>query len=164
MLNLDYAEIFNSFPPELATFLIATLPIAELRASIPIALGVYDLSVVSSYIYSVLGNVFPLIFILLLLEPVSRLLSKHFRIFNKFFNWLFERTRKKFTKKYEKWGLVALVIFVAIPLPITGGWTGSIAAFLFGIPFKKAFPLITLGVMIAGVIITLASLGIFSIF
>lgn len=164
MLNIDYAEIFNNFPPELATFLIATLPIAELRASIPIALGVYDLPVVSSYVYSVLGNIFPLIFILWLLDPVSKWLSKHSRIFEKFFNWLFERTKKRFTKKYEKWGLVALVIFVAIPLPITGGWTGSIAAFLFGIPFKKALPLISLGVLIAGVIVTLASLGMFSFF
>lgn len=164
MLNIDYVEIFRSFPHELATFLIATLPIAELRAAIPIALRVYHLSVVSSYSYSVLGNVFPLIFILWLLDPVSNWLSRHSRFFKGFFNWLFERTRKKFTKKYEKWGLFALVVFVAVPLPVTGGWTGSIAAFLFGIPFKKAFPLIVLGVLIAGVIVTLASLGIFSLF
>lgn len=164
MLNIDYVEIFRNFPPQLATFLIATLPIAELRASIPIALGVYDLSVVTSYIYSVMGNIFPIIFILWFLDPVSNWLSNHSKFFKKFFNWIFERTRRKFTKKYEKWGFLALTLFVAIPLPITGGWTGSIAAFLFGIPFKKAFPLIVVGVMIAGVVVTLASLGLFSLF
>ncbi|PIS42835.1 MAG: ligand-binding protein SH3 [Candidatus Kerfeldbacteria bacterium CG08_land_8_20_14_0_20_40_16] len=163
-MNIDYVEIFKSFPPQLATFLIATLPIAELRASIPLALGVYNLPVVSSYIYSVLGNIFPLVFILLFLDPVSNWLSRHFKFFEKFFSWLFARTRRKFSSKYEKWGLVTLAIFVAIPLPVTGGWTGCVAAYLFGIPFKKSFPSITLGVLVAGVIVTLASLGIFSFF
>ncbi|MBU0612512.1 small multi-drug export protein [Patescibacteria group bacterium] len=159
MLNIDYAEIFKSIPPEWATFLIAMLPIAELRVSIFVALGAYDLPVLTSYIISVAGNLFPVVFILWLLEPFSRWLSKHFKFFKKFFDWLFERTRKRFAEKYEKWGLLALVLFVAIPLPVTGAWTGSVAAFLFGIPFRKALPLVTLGVLIAGVVVTLISLG-----
>ncbi|MFA6391757.1 MAG: small multi-drug export protein [Patescibacteria group bacterium] len=159
MLNIDYAGLFNNISPEWATVLIAMLPIAELRASIPIALGVYDLPVLESYFLSVAGNIFPVIFILWLLEPFSRWLSAHSKFFKKFFDWLFLRTRKKFAAKYEKWGLLALAIFVAIPLPATGAWTGAIAAFLFGIPFKKSIVSITLGVMIAGVIVTLISLG-----
>ena len=142
--------------------LIAMLPIAELRGAIPIALGVYDLSVPTSYFLSVVGNLIPVVFVLLWLEPVSVFLRKKSKAFEKFFNWLFERTRKKFTKKYEKWGYFALILFVAIPLPVTGAWTGSIAAFLFGIPFKKAFPLIIVGVLIAGIVVTLASLGVLS--
>ena len=159
MLDIDYTEIFKSISPEWATFLIAMLPIAELRAAIPIALGVYKLSVITSYFLAVAGNLLPVIFILWLLEPFSRWLSKHFKIFKKFFDWLFERTRKRFADKYERWGLFALVIFVAIPLPVTGAWTGSVAAFLFGISFRKAFPLVTLGVLIAGVVVTIISLG-----
>jgi uncharacterized membrane protein len=101
----------------------------------------------------------PVVLLLLFLEPLSIFLSKRFKIFDKFFKWLFERTRKKvapIVKKYEKLGLT---LFVAIPLPITGGWTGSIAAFLLGIPFKVAFPLITLGVFIAAVIVSFLTLS-----
>ena len=81
-----------------------------------------------------------------------------------FFNWFCPRPRHKFTGKYQRWGELALVIFVAIPLPMTGAWTGSVAAFIFGIPKKRSLTLISLGIMIAGVIVTLATLGIISVF
>jgi len=161
---LDIQNYFSNFSSELATFLIATLPIAELRISIPVALKVYHLSVSNAFILSVLGNIFPLIFVLLFLEPVSKFLSEHSTIFERFFTWLFERTRRKTTKKVERYKEWALVLFVAIPLPMTGGWTGACAAFIFGIPFKKSFPLILLGVLIAGVIVTITTLGASSIF
>ena len=83
------------------------------------------------------------------------------KFFNRFFTYLFERTRKKHNGKFEKWGALALITFVAIPLPVTGGWSGALAAFVFGIPFKKALPLIFLGVIIAGAIVTGLSLGVF---
>ena len=62
----------------------------------------------------------------------------------------------------EKWGPLALIIFVAIPLPFTGAWTGSLVAFVFDLPFKKSIALIFIGVLIAGVLVTLASLGVFT--
>jgi uncharacterized membrane protein len=161
---MDLTAIFNIFPPEIATLLIAMLPIAELRGSIPIALTVYDLPIASAYFFSVLGNVIPAIFLLWLLGPVSGYLTERFKWANKFFNWLFARTRHKFTGKYERWGYLALTIFVAIPLPVTGVWTGTVAAFLFGIPKKTSFILITLGAMIAGIVVTSATLGLISIF
>ena len=145
---------------ELKIFLIAMTPIFELRGSIPAALSVYDLSIWSAYFISVVGNLVPVVFILLLLESVSGYLSRHSYLFNRFFAWLFERTRKKHAAKFERFKEFALIVFVAIPLPFTGAWTGSLCAFVFGIPFKKAFPLIALGVMIAGVIVTLTTLGI----
>lgn len=145
---------------EFKIFLIAMSPIVELRGSIPIALGIYQLPVWSAYFISIIGNLVPVIFILLLLESVSKFLSQRFHFFNRFFTWLFERTRRKHTKKFERFKEFALVILVAIPLPFTGAWTGSICAFVFGIPFRKAFPLITLGVIIAGILVTLATLGV----
>ena len=145
---------------ELEIFLIAMTPIFELRGSIPAALSVYDLSIWSAYFISVVGNLVPVVFILLLLESVSGYLGRHSQLFSRFFTWLFERTRRKHEAKFERWQEFALVIFVAIPLPFTGAWTGSLCAFVFGIPFKKAFPLISFGVIIAGLIVTLASLGI----
>jgi len=135
-------------------------PIIELRGAIPIALEVYDLPVWSAFIFSILGNIAPVFFILHFLERVSNYLSRRSYFFNRFFIWLFSRTRRNNEKKFEKWGKFALVIFVAIPLPLTGSWTGALCAFLFGIRPKEAFPLISLGVAIAGLIVVLATKGI----
>jgi uncharacterized membrane protein len=154
MFDLNYIEMFRSLPPELAVFFISMIPVAELRVSIPIALTVYQLDVVTTIFWAVLGDIIPMIFILYLIDPVSKFLMKHFEIFNRFFNWLFKRTRIKFEGKYAKYGSIALILFVAIPLPITGSWTGALAAFLFQVPRHKAAPLIILGVIIAAIIVT----------
>ena len=148
---------------ELEVFLIAMSPIFELRGSIPVALGVYHLPVWLAFLISVLGNIVPVVFILLLLESVSGYLSRHSRFSSRFFAWLFERTRKKHAKTFEYGRDLALMIFVAIPMPFTGAWTGALCAFVFGIPFKRAFPAIAGGVVIAGIIVTLTTLGIIKI-
>ena len=147
--------------PELKTFFIAMSPLVELRGAIPVALQVYDLPVWSAFALSVSGNIFPVFFILHFLESVSDYLSRRSLFFNRFFIRLFSRTRRKNEKKFDKWGKLALVIFVAIPLPLTGAWTGALCAFLFGIRPKEAFPLIFAGVVIAGAAVTLLALGIF---
>lgn len=136
-------------------FLLAMTPIGELRAAIPVALTVYQLHWLWAYIVSVIGNLVPVVFLLLFLEAVSVWFSKRFKLSRRFFDWLFERSREKSERKIAKYGYLALILFVAIPLPITGAWTGSVIAFLFKIPFRKAFPLIAAGVAIAGVIVTL---------
>jgi len=157
---MDISSLFNNFPPEIATFIISMLPISELRGAIPVAIGIYHLNPIEAYFLAVIGNIIPVVFILKYLEPVSEYLMFKSKFFNKFFTYLFERTRKKHNGKFEKWGALALITFVAIPLPITGGWSGALAAFVFGIPFKRALPLIFLGIMIAGVIVTGLSLGV----
>ncbi len=124
------------------------------------AIGVYHLSPTAAYFLSIVGNIIPVIFILWLIDPISDFLMKRIKLCRRFFTWLFERTRADHNYKFEKWGSLALITFVAIPLPMTGGWSGALAAFVFGIPFKKAIPLIFLGIMIAGVIVTLMSLGV----
>jgi len=165
MFNIDYATLFQNFPPELATLLIAMLPIAELRAAIPVALVAFDMPVWSAYLWAVIGNLIPAVFLIWLLDPVSKWLMQHSKFFNKFFTWLFTRTRKRFLTKSAKYGrFIALVLFVAIPLPVTGAWTGAAAAFLFGVSFRRSLLAITIGVLIAGVIVTLTTLGIASIF
>ena len=146
------------FSKELMTFLGSMVPIGELRSSIPLALRA-GLSPLQAFFWSVLGNVVIGFILLVILNPLSRFLERHFYLLNRFFNWLFERTRKKHSQKIENWGAVALVGFVGIPLPMTGVWTGSLAAFVFDIPFKKAFPAIILGALIAGIIVVLVSLG-----
>jgi uncharacterized membrane protein len=158
MFHIDYPHIFANIPPQLATFLIAMVPISELRAAIPIGIKVYHLSIWSAYFWSVLGNLVPMILILLILQPIADFLSRHFRIFHKFFEWLFEHTRKRGAKKFETWGEAAVFILTATPIPLLGGWSGPLVAFVFNIKLKKSIPLVTLGCMAAGVIVTALTL------
>lgn len=144
----------------LKTFLLAMTPIGELRVALPVAITLYNINWVWAFFISVLGNLVPIVFLLLFLEPVSRWLSDNSKFFQRFFIWLFERTRKKSSPGIKKYGEIALISFVAIPLPLTGAWTGTVVAFLFGIPFKKAFLLIASGVVIAGgIVLALTQLG-----
>lgn len=159
---MDISWIYH-IDPRLATFLLAMLPITELRASIPIALGNFHLSIYQAFSLSVIGNLIPAVLIVYFLGPISNFLRKA-KIFDRFFSWIFERTRKRFDDKYQVWGKIALMIFVAIPLPMTGVWTGSIAAWLFNIKKRDSIIFISFGAIIAGFVVTLVSLGAFSIF
>ena len=116
------------------------VPISELRAAIPIGIKVYHLSIWSAYFWSVLGNLVPMILILLILQPIADFLSRHFRIFHKFFEWLFEHTRKRGEKKFEKWGELAVFILTAIPIPLLGGWTGPAGGVCFQYQTEKINP------------------------
>ena len=148
--------------PELKILLISAMPIGELRVALPLAIGYYHLSFTQAFFWSVLGNFFPIPFIIIFLEKFSAYLMRRNYYFNRFFNWLFSYTRRRHSKKFEYWGALALVLFVAIPLPLTGAWSGAVAAFVFGIPFKKALPLIGLGIILAGLIVSGLTLGFLS--
>jgi uncharacterized membrane protein len=136
------------------------LPILELRGAIPLGIAVYNLSPQTAFFVSVLGNFTAALIILLVLPLIVDWLMAKSYFLNRFFTWLFERTRSKTIDKYIKYGYWALILFVAIPLPITGAWTGSVAAYIFNIPFKKSWWLILLGIIIAGLIMTFGTLGI----
>ncbi|HZJ18509.1 MAG TPA: small multi-drug export protein [Patescibacteria group bacterium] len=144
----------------LKVFISAMLPITELRGALPLALLHYRIDIVTAYFITVIGNMIPVIFIVFLLDPVQKFLSSRSRLFRWFFQKLFERTRSKHTKRFETMEEIALITFVAIPLPMTGGWSGALAAFVFGISPKKSIPLIFLGVAIAGVIVSILTLGV----
>ncbi len=157
-MALPLVEIFSSLPAWLSTILIAMLPVSELRGAIPIAIGVYGMKPVDAFLLSVIGNTIPVIPLLLFLEPVSNFLRK-WNFWNKFFTWLFTRTHKNHSKEFEKYGTLALAIFVAIPLPMTGAWSGCAAAFVFGIKFRNALLAIASGVIVAGIIVTLVTVA-----
>lgn len=158
-IALTIAEKLASLPPELATVLLAMVPVAELRGAIPIARTLYHLSIGSAFFWAVIGNMLPVYFILSWFDPVATWLRKVSPLADKFFTWLFDRTRKKLEKGVEKYGVFALALFVAIPLPATGAWTGALAASLFGLHKKQAFFSILVGVLIAGVIISILTAG-----
>ncbi len=145
-------DLFNV----LKVLAIAASPISELRGAIPIAIIQFHFPWHYALLLSIIGNLLPVPFLLLFLDTFSRLLSK-VGPFRRILNWLFERTRRqgKIINRYER---IGLALFVAIPLPITGAWTGSLAAVLFGLKFKHAFLSIFVGILIAGVIVTCATL------
>lgn len=164
MLNINYAELFQNVPPQLAVLLIALIPIAELRVSIPVALGIYHLPIWQAILFSVIADIGVAAMVVYCLGPIHKFLAGRFKLVDKFFNWLFNRTRRKFSGKYETWGNIGLMIFVGIPLPMTGSWTGAIASWMFGMPKKSSLFYISLGVIISAGIVTLVSLGVFEIF
>ena len=136
----------SSLPKELAVFIIAALPVLELRGAIPIGISM-GIEIKRVVFFSIIGNLVPVVPILFLLEPVSGFLRR-FWPFNKFFHWLFERTKSR-SGLIEKYEFLGLIFFVAIPLPITGAWTGCVAATLFKMRFRYAFLAIAIGVCIA---------------
>lgn len=140
----------------LKVLLIAASPIAELRLAIPLAINTFGFPWYYALPLAIIGNLLPVPFILLFLDTATRLLSR-VALFNRMLNWLFERTRRR-GRIIERYKRIGLALFVAIPLPVTGAWTGSLAAVLFGLSFKHAFLSIIVGVFIAGVIVTCLSL------
>lgn len=144
---------FVGFPRELAIFLISAIPITELRAALPLAYTVYAMSAFWSWFYAVAGTFFTMVIIVFALDPIAKLLSRHIKLFETFFTWLFEHTRKRAGSKMQKYGAWAIFILAATPIPLLGGMTGALAAFIFNVPRKKSLPLLLFGTMVSGLIV-----------
>ncbi len=141
----------------LKIFFLSMLPLTELRGSIPLAYGLYELNPVWVYVAAVLGNIVPVFFIWIFLEKLSGWFMKRSRLIEKILIFVFDRARKRFYAQHKKFGDIALMLFVAVPLPVTGAWTGAVAAWLFGIPYKRSVYLIFAGLLISGFIVSLLS-------
>ena len=141
---------------EVITISLSALPIIEARYTIPIAYVLMKQSLLKVFLLSVLGNMIPVAPLLIFFKPVSDRLRR-FRLWRSFFDNLFERTRKKahLVQKYEALGLM---LFVSIPLPITGAWTGCVAASIFKIKFRYAFLAIFAGVILAASFVSVLTL------
>jgi uncharacterized membrane protein len=132
--------------------IISALPVVELRGALPIAINVFHMAWYKAYCLAVIGNMLPVPILLLFLDSLAKVVSRA-EIGRRVVNWVFERTRRQ-GKTIERYERIGLTLFVAIPLPVTGAWTGSIAAFLLGLKFRYAFLSILVGVIIAGAIVT----------
>ncbi len=150
---------FQYFPRELATFLIAAIPVTELRASIPLAYEAYEMPAFFAWFWSVAGTFFTMLVIVLALDPIAKWLSGYSEWLKNFFSWLFEHTRKRTNGKMEKYESWAIFILAATPIPLVGGMTGALAAFVFGISLKKSVPLLLLGTMLSGGIVLFLTVG-----
>jgi uncharacterized membrane protein len=145
-----------AIPEELIVLSISTLPIVELRGALPIAINLFHMPWYRAFLFAVIGNLIPVPILLLFFDFISKVISK-IEIGRRLVNWVLEHTRRR-SKIIEKYERIGLILFVAIPLPVTGAWTGSIAAFLCGMKFHIAFLAIFCGVIIAGAIVTCLSL------
>lgn len=138
--------------PELVVVIISALPIVELRGALPIGINQFHLPWYQALYLAIIGNMLPVPFLLLFFESLAKVISRT-EIGRRLVDWLFQRTRRH-TAIVEKYETIGLMAFVAIPLPGTGAWTGSVAAFLFGLKFSRALLSITAGVIISGGIVT----------
>jgi uncharacterized membrane protein len=150
---IDTIPLLRDIPPTLAVVLISMVPVLELRGAIPLGL-LLGLGPLETMAAAIVGNLIPVPFLVWLLDPVQRWLSDHSRRFARFFNWLFARTRRRYDQRYDRLRDLALVSLVAVPLPGTGAWTGSAAAFVFAVNKWRALVLISLGVLIAAIAVT----------
>ena len=153
-------EALGAIPNEIKLIIISMLPIIELRGAIPVGV-LLGMPPIESFLISIVGNLIPIPFVILLGRPIFNWLKK-----TKLFAGLMEKLEKRIEKKADsvmKKAALGLYIFVAIPLPGTGAWTGALIASMFDMRFKYALPAIVLGVLTAGIIMTVGSYGISSL-
>lgn len=141
----------------LTVLLTAMAPVAELRGAIPLGIVHYNLPPVVAYGLAVVGNMIPIAPIIFLLRKGTDYAMRYPKL-EFLLNWVFQRTRKK-SGLIQKYELLGLALFVAVPLPMTGAWTGAIASYLLGLNPLKSVISIFAGVLIAGTIVTILSLG-----
>ncbi len=158
LVNEMMGFLQNKIPEELVAFIISLFPVLECRGGM-IAARLMEIPFVTAFLLCYLGNMLPIPFILLFIRKIFEFLRR-FSFFEKIIKKFEAKADKNKDKilRYKSWGLL---IFVAVPLPGTGGWTGALMAALLDIPFKRALPVITLGVLIAGFIMSALTYGLF---
>ncbi len=169
--SLSKKKIRTRIPPMLGpyylTFLWSIAPFLELRASIPLGHLRFGLSIYEATAISIVGSILTAAVLLLLLPTIVRLAERFIPAFHRFMLKIFEKTRTRHSKKIAVIGEIALITFVAIPLPGSGAWTGVLISYLFGIPYKKALLFVGTGVLISGIIVAILTLfgqGLWEIF
>ena len=146
----------RGFSPLLITGLISMIPIFELRGGIPVGIALFKLNPAAVYFTCVVFNLIPVLPILLLLNPLRKLLSR-IPPFRGLFRFL-ERRAERNQRLIERYEEIGLTLFVGIPLPVTGAWTGSVIAEVLGLRVMKSFLFISLGVALAGIIVTMLTM------
>ena len=156
-------EFLRELNPYITTFLLASFPLGELKVAIPVALSVYKLSIAETLFLGIMSNIVLAFFLIYFLTHIKKV-AEDFEKLDKILDWVFERTRRNFFHRHRLLGDIALIIIVAIPLPLTGVWTASIAAWLLEISKYQALLYITIGIFVAASVILLMSLGVIKIF
>lgn len=152
-----FIDLFGGISKEVIIFIISLMPILELRGGL-LAASLLDIEFVRAAWICVLGNILPIPIVLLFLKMVLNLFEK-WKVSKKVVTWLEKKVEEK-REQIDKYGYLGLVIFVGIPLPGTGAWTGALLAVMLGMNRKKSFVCILLGVLLAAIIMSILSYGI----
>ncbi len=159
VIKLFSGLVSLKYGKELIVFIISLMPILELRGGL-LAASFLGIPPLRAYIISIIGNIVPVPFILLFINKILEWMrNSKVKFFNKIANWL-DKKAKKNHDKIEKYGYWGLVLFVGVPLPGTGAWTGCLAASVFEMNRKKSFFAVMLGILMASIIMMLISYGI----
>lgn len=142
-------HLLQGFPPVLVVAIMTIVPVVEMQAAFPVALGVYKLPVSVAYPVIVLANMVPSLVVLFGWDAIIRLLEKHFPKFHAFMVRYHDRLHTRWEDKIDRYGPIAVFLFVAVPGPFSGVWSGSMIAWIFGIHKKPALISIFLGVLVA---------------
>jgi len=146
--------MFDMLPDWFQIFFGSMIPWIESRYIIPYAMWELHWQWWQAFPLAIIGNLLPIPFILLFFKYVERFL-RNYESWTRFMEWLFAKTRKRANYKIKKYEHLGLLVFVAIPLPFTGAWTGALIAYLFDLNFSKSLITIFIGVVIAATIITI---------
>jgi len=149
----------GQLPPEWATFLLAAVPIGELRAALPVGVNVFGLPIWEAFFISYLGNLLPIAIVFAVLPPIFQFVERRIPAIHRFMERYFYRLERKYGDRYERYGSLFLIILVAIPLPTSGAWTASILAVLFDIDARYSIPAMMVGLLIAGGIVSWLTFG-----
>lgn len=160
----NIAAAFAGFPPELATFLVAMTPVLEQRVALPMSIIFFNMPVWKALLITLAGNLLPITALLYFADNFHTWVNKNSgTFFGKAWLKSLRHTQESFAR-YEKYGMLGLAIFIASPIPGSGIFTGSMVAFLMGVPFKRSLPYIWAAVIGSSLVTVFISLGINKIF
>lgn len=159
IINLFSDIVTNTAGKSIVVFVISLFPILELRGGL-IAASLLDLDPLISFFVAIAGNLLPIPFILWFMNSILNKMRKT-KFFSKFINWLDKKVNSK-KSVIEKYGYPGLILFVGIPLPGTGAWTGSLVASILEMDKKKSFKYICIGILLSSIIMMIISFGIIS--
>lgn len=139
----------------LLTVLLGASPISELRGAIPIAFFSWELPLVKAALLATIGNLLPIIPLLVFWNWLAEKLADHFYYFNRLFAWLSDKTQRNRAWRFDRWESFAVFLCSALPLPLFGAWTATLLSLIFCLPIKKAALLISSGVIVSGLIVSI---------
>ena len=153
------ASFFTGFPPELAVVIVSMMPVLEQRVGIPLAILVYNMPIWKAYFLVMAGNIGPVLVLLYFAGDFHAWVHKNSGFFSSRL-WLkkLDEAQEAF-RKYEKYGLLGLMVFVALPIPGSGIFTGAIIAFLMGVQFRHSWPYLVSAVLLSGLLTLAITLG-----
>ena len=166
ILRLAMIQIFinfiETFPPILGTLLMAMLTVVE-RLALPVAIAGFHLPVWEAFTLVILGNMVPVVLILMLAEKFHKWISAHDHFFSRGWIHSLDHAQKKFAR-YEKFGLIGLMLFLIVPTPVNGAFSASLIAFILGYPMHKSLPYLFAGVVLGNLVTLSLTLGAVKIF